>query len=137
MNKKILVIAVALMFAAMFTAPVLAAPAEHVSFTATQIPNAQQPPQDPEVYRVWTTEGDVVHVRNMAGAGTIILRILGQTPISGTTSSSIDVNRNMKTGSAIAKFLMTWTFADSNVSRNDSFENEIFQMGSDLIFHLG
>ena len=114
----VLVLAISIVFAVV---PVMAAPAQKVSFTAIQIPNSTPPPQG-EDFRVWVTEGDTFHTRNQNGAGTIKIwttNSLASPPnYVGTTSSKIDNNINLKTGEGMAKFQMTWTLPGGTFEGN-------------------
>jgi hypothetical protein len=96
-------------------APTIAQPAEKATFTGTQTPASPQPPSPDLV--AFTTDGGTVHVRNLNGAGTISLKIGTQSPISGTTSSIIQVDRKV-TGEGNVKFAMTWTFSDGTFVGN-------------------
>ncbi len=117
MNKKYVMLAtLSLFLVATAIAPVLAQPAQRQSFTATQKPNLVQPPSPDLVSFI--SEGNILHYRNAIGAGTISLTIDSQTPISGTTSSIISVNRNLDTGIGDIKFQMTWTFSDGTFEGN-------------------
>ncbi len=94
-------------------APVFAASAQRIPFTATQRPNPIQPTPSPD-FRVNLTEGDTYHARNLLGAGKInsSLTVARLNPnYQGTTSSVIDLNINIKTGEGFIKYNMTWTFA--------------------------
>ncbi len=98
-------------------APALAAPAEKTSFTAKQILDTTQPPS-PDL-RIVETEGDTVHVRNQLGAGK--LWISPNAPPSaptGTTSSTIMLNVNRKTGEGEMKLEMMWTIGEGTCEGN-------------------
>jgi hypothetical protein len=116
MNKKIMLVAVTVFLLAMLATPVMAEPAEKISFSATQIPSRPPPPQGDD-YRMWDTAGNTHHVRNRIGAGAITLEIEGKEPISGTTSSIFDSNTRTGEGGYL-KFLMIWTFDDGTFVGN-------------------
>jgi hypothetical protein len=103
MNRKVLVIAVALMAVAMLATPVLAKPAQKIDFTA-QLTNIGS-----TVVDTFTTPSGIEH-RDVLGWG-IITSWTGaeeSTFLGAATSSVISVTNNLNTGTGVIKFDMTW-----------------------------
>jgi hypothetical protein len=102
-------------FLLLLVTPVFAAPARQVPFTGEQTPKLPLPLPG-EDYRMWTTEGGTIHIRNSPGGGTIILMFNDQT-LEGVTSANIDANVIVNVGGPV-KFAMTWTFDDGTFVGN-------------------
>jgi hypothetical protein len=121
MKERIIVFALVSLMMFAVVAPVLAQPAERVSFIAKQMPNNPQPQQGDD-YVKFTTPGDTVHIRNQLGAGTIKLwfgsTASGTPAYVGTTSSIIEMLVNLKTGEGPIKYEMTWTFTGGTFEGN-------------------
>ncbi len=119
--KKVTILTVALTVLMMLVAvmPALAQPTEKkIPFYAIQIPNVPPPTQPPE-YSVFVTEGDTFHARNQVGAGKLwISPNAPPSAPSGTTSSIIIININLKTGEGDIKFEMTWTIGAGTYEGN-------------------
>jgi hypothetical protein len=82
LNKKVLGIAVALLLAAMFVAPVFAK--RKVAVTATQMGGGSSGGEG------WLVDDGIFQFRGAEGAGVVTLYIPGQDPLSGTSSSEIN-----------------------------------------------
>ena len=117
-RKTIGMFVVFLMLAMLATPLAMAKPAEKTTFIACQMPTSTQPTQPPE-FEHWVTDGDTAHIRNMLGTGRIWwgTTIPSGTP-SGSTSSVIMGNTNLKTGQGIIKFEMTWTIGKGSYEGN-------------------
>jgi hypothetical protein len=114
--KKIVVLLLSLLVSAAFAFPVLAQPAQKTVFLAVQVPNANIPQPD---ITTWVTDGDTVHVRDMAGAGRIWFNTATPSgPATGTTISDIMSDINLKTGQGNIKFVMTWTIGAGSYEGN-------------------
>ena len=117
MNRSILLSVMFLLIGSAFVLPVMAAPAEKESFIAVQVPNSTPTPS-PD-YKMWRTEGDTVHMRNQNGAGQIWFGTTTPSgPPTGTTSSVITVDLNLKTGQGNIKYDMTWTIGEGSYEGN-------------------
>jgi hypothetical protein len=105
LNKKVLVIAVVLMAAAMLATPVMASPAEKIPITL----NFGLPTYgDPE--KIWTTNGDIFQVRGRPSSYNIILTIQGEPPLVGVDTNTFNGQHNLKTDVKILHYDVVWTF---------------------------
>ena len=82
LNRKVLGIAVALLLAAMYVAPVLAK--TKVAVTATQMGSGGSGAKS------WLVDHGILQYRGMEGAGVVTLNIPGRDSLSGTSSSVIN-----------------------------------------------
>lgn len=121
MNKKVLVIAVALMVVAMLATPVLADSPKKIPVTATQAGGQVEGPDS----RTWTTEGGIVQYKDWLGSGSIKLDLpssLGGT-LMGSSTSVVSFSKNTKTGVGVVHIEMTWTFTDGTFEGIDEMKN--------------
>jgi hypothetical protein len=107
MNKKILVIAFAIMFVAMLAAPVLANSPKKIPVTATQL---AVPSPGPDT-KSWTTKGGIAQMKNLGGAGTATLNIPGEASLEGSCTASLDATTNSKIEVGIWHSYVKWIFA--------------------------
>lgn len=105
-NRKVLVIAVALMAVAMLATPVMASPAEKIPVTlAFGAPTSD----DPE--KIWTTNGDIRQVRGVPTSRNIILYIPGELPLYGVDTNTWNGQYNLKTDFAILHYDVVFAFS--------------------------
>ena len=104
MNKKVLVIAVALLAVAMLAVPVMAAPATKVSASTETLSSISYP--GPE-FKVTVTKSGVVQVRGLGYVNTRTLTIgVDDYPVYAV--GSYDMTWNSKTGTAVCHFTAVW-----------------------------
>jgi hypothetical protein len=117
MNRAFRLLAILLLVVSALILPVMAAPAQKESFTAVQVPNSTPPPS-PD-YKMWVTDGYTYHSRDFIGAGMIWFgTTIPSGPPTGTTSSVIMSDINVKTGEGNMKFEMTWTIGEGSYEGN-------------------
>jgi hypothetical protein len=107
LNKKVLVIAVALMAVAMLATPVMASPAEKIPVTLNFSPPTPLAPPE----KTWTTNGDILQIRGLPTSYNIILTILGEPPLFGVDTNTLNAQHNLKTDVRILHYDVVWTFS--------------------------
>ncbi len=117
MKKTFLLLVVSMLLCSAFLVPAMATPAQKESFIAVQVPD-QTPPPSPDI-RTWVTDGDTFHTRNLLGSGHIWFdKTVPSGPPTGTTTSEITIDLNVKTGVGNIKFVMTWTIGAGTYEGN-------------------
>jgi hypothetical protein len=125
MNKKVLGIAVALLLAAMFVAPVFAK--TRVAVTATQMGGGGSGGES------WTVDHGIFQFRGLEGAGTVTLYIPGKVPLTGTSSSEINGKTTFTQeppdpdAEALIHLKMKWTFTGEGTT--GTFEGQMQRKG--------
>jgi hypothetical protein len=124
MNKKILGIAVTLLLAAMFVAPVFAK--RKVAVTATQMGGGTGG-------EGWMVDHGIWQFRGTEGAGVVTLYIPGQTPLVGASSSVINGKITFTqeppdpNALGIMHLKMVWTFTGKDTT--GTFEGQMQRKG--------
>lgn len=114
MNRKILMIFVALIGVAMLATPVLAAPPNKTPVTATNLVTKGSQ-YDPLTYR-WVTDGNISHIVYMKLWGTLQINVDGEAiPVNWV--DILSGTYNMKTTEGVWKWYEVWTLPNG-----DTFE---------------
>lgn len=109
MNKKVLVIPIVLIAAAMFAVPVMAEPTKGLKVPATLTAAPQVGGAPPE--RDWTTNGDIVQTRGGETYFFPIILTIGSDVYDGGFSSNVnDAVINLKTLVVNVRTEVVWTF---------------------------
>jgi hypothetical protein len=124
-NKKVLGIAVALLLAAMFVAPVFAK--RKVAVTATQMGGGASGGES------WMADDGILQFRGATGAGMVTLNIPGQTPLVGASSSEISGKITFTQeppdpeAEGLIHLKMKWTFTGEGTT--GTFEGQMQRKG--------
>ena len=111
MNKKVLAIPIALVFAAMLVIPVMAEPTKGLKVPASLIPGPQVGGAPPEKH--WDTNGGISQGRGReVDYFPITLTIGNDVYTNGYSYNFINVMFNSKTMIQISQGLAVWTFED-------------------------
>ena len=114
-NRKLLVIAVALLAVAMLSVPVMAAPATKFPASTTVIESINGPPT-----KVKATESGVVHVWGIPYTNKRTLTIgVDDYPVYAV--GSFDITWNSKTGVAVSHFTAVWYVGSLEAPTDDGF----------------
>ena len=125
MNKKVIGIAVALLLAAMFVAPVFAK--RKVAVTATQIAGGGSGEEG------WLVDHGIYQFREWEGAGMVTLYIPGQAPLVGASSSEINGKTTFTQeppdpdAEGLIHLKMKWTFTGEGTT--GTFEGQMQRKG--------
>jgi hypothetical protein len=125
-NRKVLVTAVALLFAAMLVAPVFAK--RKVAVTATQMGGGSSGGEG------WLVDHGIWQFRGSEGAGVVTLNIPGHDPLSGTSSSEINGKITFSQeempdpdAEGLIHLKMKWTFTGEGTT--GTFEGQMQRKG--------
>jgi hypothetical protein len=133
LNRKVLGIAVALLLAAMFVAPVFAK--RKVAVTATQMGTGSGE-------EGWLVDHGIYQYRGWEGAGMVTLRIPGQTPLVGASSSVFSGKTTFTQeppdpqAEGMTHLKMMWTFTGEGTTGTFEGQMQRKTIGVPVITHV-